>query len=552
MAIKASGAITLSSVVDVWSTTRYYLLQSSTQAAPAKPTTNPPTGGWDDTEPTYTSGSTNTLYFTDLTVFSDGSWAYSLVSVSSAYEAAKAAWNKAQAAQNAVNALDNSLTQQEIFNRLTDNGAAQGMVLYNGQLYVNATYLKSGTIDGNLVNAKLLNIVDANGNVIASFDSTIRLGQSTNAHAEIDFNSFEIKSSSSNSVFFAGDIRDANGRAEVSDRFVGDGTNTLFSLSLHATSINEVKINGVATSEWQLNGNRISLYFTTAPASGAEIIVSYTTEDEAFRYDIGTRKSGSIIGAGSIAAGKSVEASGTGSYAEGQETHATGYMSHSEGLYSKATGYTSHAEGSTTTASGRFSHAEGSNGTTASGEVSHAEGRRTTASGHSSHAEGASTTANGEASHAEGVETIADGSCQHVAGKYNVSDPNKIEIIGNGEYGARSNARTLDWSGNEWIAGALSVGNAAGTRANLGITLENLGLKSLRLEAGAPMDNGQVDLGLSTNKIPLSVWSTNTVCQFYVRGSTATWWVRLIDRTTGANLSGTTTPLPINVRYIDA
>ena len=52
MAIKASAAITLSSVVDVWSTTRYYLLQSSTQAAPAKPTTNPPAGGWDDTEPT--------------------------------------------------------------------------------------------------------------------------------------------------------------------------------------------------------------------------------------------------------------------------------------------------------------------------------------------------------------------------------------------------------------------------------------------------------------------------------------------------------------------
>ena len=147
MAIKASGAITLSSVVDVWLTTRYYLLQSSTQAPPARPTTNPPTGGWDDTEPTYTSGSTNTLYFTDLTVFSDGSWAYSLVSVSSAYEAAKAAWNKAQAAQNAVNALDDSLTQQEIFNRLTDNGAAQGMILYNGQLYINATYINAGYLN---------------------------------------------------------------------------------------------------------------------------------------------------------------------------------------------------------------------------------------------------------------------------------------------------------------------------------------------------------------------------------------------------------------------
>ena len=183
MAIKASGAITLSSVVDVWSTTRYYLLQSSTQVPPARPTTNPPTGGWDDTEPTYTSGSTNTLYFTDLTVFSDGSWAYSLVSVSSAYEAAKAAWNKAQAAQNAVTALDDALTQQEIFNRLTDNGAAQGMVLYNGQLYINASYINAGylsaarikgdtlTLGGaNNVNGTM-RVLDAGGNVVGSWSS---------------------------------------------------------------------------------------------------------------------------------------------------------------------------------------------------------------------------------------------------------------------------------------------------------------------------------------------------------------------------------------------
>ena len=99
MAVKSSATITLSCVVDVCSTTRYYLLQSSTLNKPAKPTTNPPTGGWTDTEPTYTAGSTNSLYFTDLTVFSDGTWAYSLVSLSSAYEAAKAAYNKAAAAQ---------------------------------------------------------------------------------------------------------------------------------------------------------------------------------------------------------------------------------------------------------------------------------------------------------------------------------------------------------------------------------------------------------------------------------------------------------------------
>lgn len=107
MSIKCSAMITLSCVVDVYSTTRYYLLQSSTLNKPAKPTTNPPTGGWADTEPGYTAGSTNSLYFTDLTMFSDGTWAYSSVSLSSSYEAAKAAYNKAAAAQDAAGeALD--------------------------------------------------------------------------------------------------------------------------------------------------------------------------------------------------------------------------------------------------------------------------------------------------------------------------------------------------------------------------------------------------------------------------------------------------------------
>lgn len=100
--IIASSSITLAQVNDgsdgngVKSVTRYYILQSS---APSKPTTNPP-GGWTTTEPTYTSGSTDSLYFCDLTVFSDGTWAYSTVSKSSSYEAAKEAWNKAQNAQD--------------------------------------------------------------------------------------------------------------------------------------------------------------------------------------------------------------------------------------------------------------------------------------------------------------------------------------------------------------------------------------------------------------------------------------------------------------------
>ena len=105
MAVKAKSEITLSRIVDIKSVTRYYLLQSSTASAPSKPTTNPPDDNWKTIEPSYTYGSTNTLYFVDLTVMSNDTFNYSEVSKSSSYEAAKEAWNKAQNAQDSVSNL---------------------------------------------------------------------------------------------------------------------------------------------------------------------------------------------------------------------------------------------------------------------------------------------------------------------------------------------------------------------------------------------------------------------------------------------------------------
>lgn len=105
MAVKARAEVTISCIRDLQSCTRYYLLQSSTLSKPAKPTAKPPGGSWVTTEPSYTAGSTNSLYFCDLNVFSDGSYAYSDVSLSSSYEAAKAAYNKAQSAQQSIDGL---------------------------------------------------------------------------------------------------------------------------------------------------------------------------------------------------------------------------------------------------------------------------------------------------------------------------------------------------------------------------------------------------------------------------------------------------------------
>lgn len=124
MAVKARAEITLTSIRDVQSVTRYYLLQSSTSAAPAKPTTNPPGGSWATSEPTYTSGSTNSLYFTDCTVFSDDTFVYSDVSLSSSYEAAKVAYNKAVSAEGVANSASDKVDENEVkIKELMSDGA---------------------------------------------------------------------------------------------------------------------------------------------------------------------------------------------------------------------------------------------------------------------------------------------------------------------------------------------------------------------------------------------------------------------------------------------
>lgn len=122
-----------------------------------------------------------------------------------------------------------------------------------------------------------------------------------------------------------------------------------------------------------------------------------------------------------------------------------------------ASGEASHAEGIKTIASGNYSHAEGKE-TKAEGWQSHSEGFKTTAKGDHSHTEGSVTSATKTGAHAEGWGTIASSAFQHVQGQYNIEDTTGAyaHIVGNGtKDNSRSNAHTLDWSGNAWYAGTV-------------------------------------------------------------------------------------------------
>ena len=138
---------------------------------------------------------------------------------------------------------------------------------------------------------------------------------------------------------------------------------------------------------------------------------------------------------------------------------ASAYYSHAEGYMTTANAPYSHAEGSNTVASNLSCHAEGS-GTTASGNCSHAENTGCIASGSNSHAEGYHTIARGEHSHASGSHTIA-GLEVFALGRYNKKAEDVALVVGNG-WGNESNewrsdALTLDYSGNLKLAGNLTA-----------------------------------------------------------------------------------------------
>lgn len=64
----------------------------------------------------------------------------------------------AEEAAKAVGELDGKLEQDEIFNRLTDNGKVQGIYREDGLIYINASYIKSGKIAADYIDVASLKV----------------------------------------------------------------------------------------------------------------------------------------------------------------------------------------------------------------------------------------------------------------------------------------------------------------------------------------------------------------------------------------------------------
>lgn len=266
-----------------------------------------------------------------------------------------------------------------------------------------------------------------NGEVVATFGSSARIGEESSAHFLIESGKLTgyRNNESTDSVYFeTGDAGNV-----ITETFVGNGTQTRFDL-YYASSINSVSIGGSAASPstYSIVDGGGGINFTTAPADDAEIIIEYITTKQNPYFTFGTRREtadGNTYGTGigSATLGNSLIASSPFSFAEGEGGIASGYASHVEGELGVASGAWTHVGGykCKATRDGAFSH---------------------------------------------GLQTISTAKGGLACGQYNKPDSRYMLCVGNGDGAvdaARSNAFMVTKMGNTITAGRVFSGNSATT-----------------------------------------------------------------------------------------
>ena len=82
-----------------------------------------------------------------------------------------------------ISTYDTNLNQQAVFNKLTNNGSAQGIFIENGNLYINMSYLKTGelVVGGSNNASGIILMKNSSGNTYGRWDNAgIKLGGSGN------------------------------------------------------------------------------------------------------------------------------------------------------------------------------------------------------------------------------------------------------------------------------------------------------------------------------------------------------------------------------------
>lgn len=124
------------------------------------------------------------------------------------------------AANTAANNAVNNQTQTDIFNKLTNNGKMKGIYMENGELYINATYLKSGDISADRIHGGMLALGGANnvnGKLSIRNASNVEIGRWDKDGIYVNGGSVYCKTDTSGASIYGGRMHLTYGSTEVGD-----------------------------------------------------------------------------------------------------------------------------------------------------------------------------------------------------------------------------------------------------------------------------------------------------------------------------------------------
>ena len=228
------------------------------------------------------------------------------------------------AAQTYTNALNTSLNQQEVFNRLTNNGQSQGIYLRTDdddktRLYINASYIASGTISADRIAADSIDATKLNVTNLSTISAN--LGEITGGSINIGNGAFVVTSAgalTATSGSFSGTIQ--------AGTYLGlPGTG----MSVTATG----GLQGTTTAGYTgsvLSGSSIGALPVTATG------LSYTNGGSTMSFDTSGLKMGTALDLGVAGTGKisNIVVDTNAIYSTGHTT----YSSSTRGFYLGASG----------------------------------------------------------------------------------------------------------------------------------------------------------------------------------------------------------------------
>lgn len=265
MSVLAMAEITLSFERDISSVHRFYKIAAST-TTPAAWTASQTAdyiangtivSGWSLTEPAYDNTTTNSLYFFDLTVFSDNTYNKTDISKSSSYEAAKQAYVEAKAAQDAAAAIEQYFWH--------DSSGAHVTKIPKEQFVANPS--GSNTLN----DSQGLDVRDGNTS-LARFGATTRVGKQSSNNVSIEPGGIYLNNENGYSIFSA---ESSSSKTSV---FTTDGPFSQTAGS-HTATFSYIPVSGTQITAYIVFDSTRDIYDFTA---GQSKTVTKTFGDEVY------------------------------------------------------------------------------------------------------------------------------------------------------------------------------------------------------------------------------------------------------------------------------